>query len=172
MSCCCHAVQEDAISRYQSGRGWKEEVAMPSRQRYCEVLLDLGLARGSVDALIDNEIDKIFMPHSLGHFLGLDVHDASPCGPVPDQLKPGHVVTCEPGLYFVEHMLQPAYNDAKKKEFLNRDGIDSFRPFGGIRIEDNVVVESDGNFNLTEAAGLVKSISEIETNYALRQTSS
>ena len=170
MKFCCCGVQEDAISRYQSGRGWKEEVAMPSRQLYCQVLLDLGLARGSVDALIDNEIDKIFMPHSLGHFLGLDVHDTSPCGPVPDQLKPGHVVTCEPGLYFVEHMLQPAYNDAKKKEFLNRDGIDRFRPFGGIRIEDNVVVESDGNFNLTEAVGMVKSISEIEINYALRQT--
>lgn len=159
----CHDLQEDAISRYQSGRGWKEEVAMPSRQRYCEVLLDLGLVRGNVDALMDNEIDKIFMPHSLGHFLGLDVHDASPCGPVPDQLKPGHVVTCEPGLYFVDHMLQPAYNDAKKKEFLNRDGIDRFRPFGGIRIEDNVVVKQDGNFNLTEAAGMAKSISRIES---------
>ena len=161
-------LQEHAISRYQSGRGWKEEVAMRSRQRYCELLLDLGLARGSVDALVENEIDKVFMPHSLGHFLGLDVHDTSPSGPVPDQLKPGHVVTCEPGLYFVEHMLESAYNDTKKRDLLNRDGIDRFRPFGGIRIEDNVVVESNGNFNLTEAVGMAKSIDDIEASCALQ----
>lgn len=156
-------MQEHAISCYQNGRGWKEEVVMPSRQRYCELLQDLGLAKGSVDALLDNNIDKIFMPHSLGHFLGLDVHDVSPSGPVPDQLKPGHVVTCEPGLYFVQHMLESAYCDSKKREFLNRDVIDHFRPYGGIRIEDNIVVKSDENFNLTEAVGMVKTIDEIET---------
>ncbi len=131
---------------------------------FCGLLLDLGLARGSIDALLDNNIDKLFMPHGLGHFLGMDVHDVSPSGPVPEQLKPGHVVTCEPGIYFVDHMLQPAYENPKQKQLLDQNAVDSFRPFGGIRIEDNILILSEGNHNLTEAAGMVKSISEVEEN--------
>ena len=92
-------MQEHAIGLYHSGKGWREEVVKPSRQMYCGLLLDLGLARGSIDALLENSIDKLFMPHGLGHFLGMDVHDVSPSGPVPEQLQPGHVVTCEPGTY-------------------------------------------------------------------------
>ena len=134
----------------------------PSRQLYCQLLLDLGLAKGSVGALLDNDIDKLFQPHGLGHFLGMDVHDVSPSGPVPEQLLAGHVVTCEPGLYFVDHMLQPAYQNPKQKEFLNQHVIDSFRPFGGIRIEDNILVQPQGNRNLTTAAGMVKSIEDVE----------
>jgi len=90
------------------------------------------------------------------------VHDVSPSGPVPEQLQAGHVVTCEPGLYFVDHMLQPAYEHPQKKGLLNQSVIDSFRPFGGIRIEDNILIQSQGNHNLTEAAGMVKSIEDVE----------
>ena len=159
MDCC---LQEHAIELYQSGKGWQQEVVKPSRQLYCQLLLDLGIAKGSVDALLDNNIDKLFMPHALGHFLGMDVHDTSPCGPVPEQLKPGHVVTCEPGLYFVEHILQSALQDFRQKKFLNVKAIDSFQPFGGIRIEDNVLVQAQGNKNLTTDAGMVKSVDDIE----------
>lgn len=155
-------VQAHAISLYQKGKGWKEEVIRPSRQLYCQLLLDLGLAKGSIDALLDNDIDKLFQPHGLGHFLGMDVHDVSPSGPVPEQLQAGHVVTCEPGLYFVDHMLQPAYEHPQKRGLLNQSVIDSYRPFGGIRIEDNILIQSQGNHNLTEAAGMVKSIEDVE----------
>ena len=134
----------------------------PSRQLFCQLLLDLGLAKGSVDALFDNNIDKLFMPHALGHFLGMDVHDPSPSGPVPEQLKPGHVVTCEPGLYFVDHMLQTALQDTKQKQLLCEKAIKSFQPFGGIRIEDNVLIQPQGNHNLTLAAGMVKAAADIE----------
>lgn len=136
---------------------------MPSRKLYCQLLLDLGLAKGSVQSLLENDIDRVFMPHSIGHFLGMDVHDVSPSGPVPEQLQTGHVVTCEPGLYFVDHILDPAYA-SDKGQFLSQDSVNKFRPFGGIRIEDNIVVEQDGVLNLTEASGMFKSIDDVEAN--------
>ena len=165
-------LQEHAIGLYQNGNGWKQEVVRPNMQLYCQLLLDLGLAKGNVDALLENSIHKIFMPHGLGHFLGMDVHDVSPTGPVPEQLKPGHVVTCEPGLYFVDHMLHAAYDNPKQRGFLNQEVIDSFRPFGGIRIEDNILIQSQGNHNLTEAAGMVKSIAEVEEQCAMTRVGS
>ena len=146
----------------QSGKGWKQEVVAPTKKLYCELLLDLGLTKGSVQAMLENNVDRVFMPHALGHFLGMDVHDVSPCGPVPEQLQSGHVVTVEPGLYFANHILQLA-RESKQGEFLNHDGIDKFRPFGGIRIEDNVVMKQNGVLNLTQKSGMFKTISDIES---------
>ena len=154
-------LQDHAISLCKHGKGWKQEVVTPSRKLYCELLQSLGLVKGSIQSLLENNVDRVFMPHSIGHFLGMDVHDVSPCGPVPEQLQTGHVVTCEPGLYFADHILHPAY-EGNKGQFLNKDAIDKFRPFGGIRIEDNLVIEQDGVFNLTEASGMHKSIADVE----------
>lgn len=157
------SLQDHAISLCKHGKGWKQEVVMPSRKLYCQLLLDLGLAKGTVQSLLETDVDRLFMPHSIGHFLGMDVHDVSPCGPVPEQLQTGHVVTCEPGLYFADHILHPAYN-SDKGQFLSQDNIDKFRPFGGIRIEDNIVIHQHGVYNLTEASGMFKSIADIEAN--------
>ena len=157
-------LQEHAISLCQSGKGWKQEVVAPSRKLYCQLLLDLGLAKGSLQALLENDIDRVFMPHAFGHFLGMDVHDVSPCGPVPEQLQPGHVVTVEPGLYFADHILQLA-RESKQGEFLSHDGIDKFRPHGGIRIEDNVVIQKGGVLNITEESGMFKTIPDVERHW-------
>jgi hypothetical protein len=53
-------------------------------------------------------VHRVFMPHGIAHFLGLDVHDVSGCGPVPKELAVGHVITCEPGLYFIKPLLSNA----------------------------------------------------------------
>ena len=64
------ALQRSSIELYKSGKQWQEQVALPSRTRLLQLLLDLRLVQGSMDELLDKSIDKVFMPHSLGHFLG------------------------------------------------------------------------------------------------------
>jgi Xaa-Pro dipeptidase len=67
-----------------------------------------------MDALLAAKIDRVFLPHGLGHHLGLDVHDEGEEGPIPGQLKEGHVVTCEPGCYFMPLLLGQAMADKDK----------------------------------------------------------
>ena len=64
------ALQRTSIELYKSGKQWQEQVALPSRMRLLQLLLDLRLVQGSMDELLDKSIDRVFMPHSLGHFLG------------------------------------------------------------------------------------------------------
>jgi Xaa-Pro dipeptidase len=106
-----------------------------------------------------------FLPHGLGHQLGVQVHDvgghlAGPDGtaaPPPPQypslrntrtIEVGHVFTVEPGLYFIEMLLRPLRAGADRERF-NWTEIDALMPFGGIRIEDDVLVKPDGVRNLT-----------------------
>lgn len=82
---------------------------------------------------------------------GLDVHDVSENGPVPAMLKPGNCVTCEPGIYFSPSVIDPALADPSNKGLLNVDRLARFTGFGGVRLEDNIVVLQHGNHNLTGA---------------------
>jgi Xaa-Pro dipeptidase len=112
-------------------------------------------------------ITRAFLPHGLGHLLGLQVHDAGgrqvdPAGklraPPPNSphlrltrvLEPGFVVTIEPGIYFIPALLKPLLD--KHVEKLNRAAIERLVPLGGIRIEDDVEVTADGIKNLTREA--------------------
>ena len=102
-------------------------------------------------------------PSGLGHFLGLDVHDMGGSGlPVPDdKLAPGHVVTCEPGIYFVDTLLEPALADPKISTMLNADRITPMLRMGGVRIEDNVAITDTGAVNLTTVPKARKELEEI-----------
>lgn len=75
-------------------------------------------------------------------------------------LEEGIVLTVEPGIYFIPRMITKAYDDAKINKFLNKAVIDQYLDFGGIRIEDNIVVTKDGNENLTQ--DLIKDADDIE----------
>ena len=81
-------------------------------------------------------------------------------GPVPEMLESGQVVTVEPGIYFVEGLIKPAYEDPRTREFLVMDEIEKFEEVGGVRIEDNVAVYKDRVENLTETCP--KTVEEIE----------
>eukprot|EP00877_Chromochloris_zofingiensis_P013741 jgi/Chrzof1/8620/Cz03g17190.t1 len=156
-------MQTHALQIMKAGQTLKE-IDQACRVIMLQRLQELGLVKGSVDALLANKIDRVFMPHGLGHFLGLDVHDVGTGdGPVPAQLQPGHVVTCEPGVYFMPLLMDRARANSSQAEFLCSNAIRPYLSMGGVRIEDNVVITADGGlFNLTMEAGMVKEADDIE----------
>ncbi len=133
-----------------------------------DILLQQGICRGSRQSLMENKIPQLFMPHGVGHLLGIQVHDvgghqkdSSGATRKPPEESPSlrntrmidkdMVFTIEPGLYFIPMLLDAEHN-GPKAEFINYDLVNELYPYGGIRIEDNVRVLADGSENLTRAA--------------------
>lgn len=150
-----------------------EDLHMSAARIILEGLKRMGLVKGSVDDLMENDIFALFFPHGLGHFLGLDTHDV---GGYPKgveridrpgirflrarrELQPGMVVTIEPGLYFIPALLSKAFEDEEKSKFLNPAKLEAYFDFGGVRIEDNIIITESGNENMTDVP---KEIKEIE----------
>ncbi len=129
------------------------------------ILRDAGVLRVDAQAAVETGVSAAFFPHGLGHGIGLQVHDvagfaesdrggtiAKPDGHpylrLTRTLQPGMVVTIEPGIYFIDMLL----DEVKEKGFaesIDWARVDAFRPFGGIRIEDDVVCTDDAPINLT-----------------------
>jgi len=161
-------MQELALASIEPGGDWSDlndAVAALMFQR----LKDIGvIGRGvSEEELLQAKAQRLFMPHNLGHHLGLDVHDVSSTGLVPEELRPGQVVTVEPGIYFIPALLEKAMSGANPMDddtpipsFLNEDMVrQGMALVGGVRIEDNVHVTDFGMVNLTRTP---KTIAEIE----------
>lgn len=135
----------------------------------CKVLAqglkNLGLMKGDVEAAVAAGAHALFMPHGLGHMMGLDVHDMEDLGqinvgydeeirPVNQfgtsslrmgrRLQPGFVVTDEPGCYFIPALIDQWKQQGLYKDFLVYDKIETFKDFGGIRLEDDVLITEDG----------------------------
>jgi Xaa-Pro dipeptidase len=129
-----------------------------------EGLQELGLIKSnySVDELFNDRIQTLFMPHGLGHLVGIEVHDVGRLISFkPIQiLEKGNVITVEPGIYFVEFAFENAFNDPKKSKYLNKDLIRQYYNFGGVRIEDDVIVTDTGFINMTE--GVPRTVEDIE----------
>lgn len=128
-------------------------------------LKNLGLMQGNVDDAVAKGAHAMFFPHGLGHMLGLDVHDMEGMGEnyigYNDKIKrseqfgtaflrlgkehqPGYVFTIEPGIYFIPALIDKWRSEKKFTEFINYDKAESFKDFGGIRIEDNILVTETG----------------------------
>jgi len=136
------------------------------RLAYRTILHELtkhGLLKGEVDAMMEVNLAATFMPHGLGHFLGIDTHDV---GGYPEdteriplagyrslrtvrRLEPNMVLTVEPGIYFIDPLLDKALADDQLRPFLNVERLAQFRGFGGVRLEDDIVVTAEGMENLT-----------------------
>ncbi len=129
------------------------------------LLRSAGILKSSPEESIELGFIRPFMPHGLGHHLGIMVHDvagrlSSPDGtsqpPPPEHptlrttrtLEPGHVLTVEPGLYFIPMLLRP-FREGEHAPRFDWKLIDELIPLGGMRIEDNVLVTETGNRNLT-----------------------
>ncbi|MEX0995121.1 MAG: aminopeptidase P family protein [Balneolaceae bacterium] len=151
-----------------------EDLHILSARIILEGLKDVGLIKGEMDDLMENDLFALFFPHGLGHFLGLDTHDVGGYPKGVDRIErpglrylrtrrellPGMVITIEPGLYFIPALLKPALEDDQKKKFLKQDKLESFFDFGGVRIEDNLIITDKGSENMTDVP---KQIKEIET---------
>eukprot|EP01137_Pigoraptor_chileana_P015098 Opistho-2@70610 len=143
----------------------------------CEELLKRGFLQGSIDDLIGLHVGATFMPHGLGHLMGMDVHDVGgyPNGTSRIQepginrlrtsriLQPGMVITVEPGVYFIDCLLDAAKKDAARTHLFCWDKIERFRGFGGVRLEDDVLVTADGIENLTQCP---RTVDEVEAEMA------
>jgi Xaa-Pro dipeptidase len=132
------------------------------------VLVETDLASGSPDTLLETGVTSAFFPHGLGHLLGIQVHDVggfleNESGTVVDppsghpflrltrKLETDMVLTIEPGLYVIDMLLENLRGSAAENH-VNWQTVEWLRPFGGIRIEDNVRVLADGSENLTRNA--------------------
>lgn len=152
-----------------------EDLHMSAAEIILKGLKRMGLVKGSVEELMENDIFALFFPHGLGHFLGLDTHDVGGYPKGVDridrpgirflrarrELQAGMVVTIEPGLYFIPALLKKAVEDEEKSKFLNADKLESYYGFGGVRIEDNIVVTEDGYENMTDVPKEIKEIEKI-----------
>lgn len=128
-------------------------------------LKDLGLMKGNVEEAVAAGAHALFMPHGLGHMMGLDVHDMEDLGQIyvgydeevrpVDQfgtaslrmgrrLEPGFVVTDEPGCYFIPALIDQWRAKGLHCDFLNYDKIETYKDFGGIRLEDDVLITENG----------------------------
>jgi len=161
-------------------RAAKPGVSWPAMHRLSEEVLithlkNYGYLQGEVSEMMEAFIGNLFMPHGLGHLLGIDTHDV---GGYPDGLKrseepglrslrlgtnlaAGMIVTVEPGCYFVPYVLETAFKNPDQVKFLNVDKIRSMYDFGGVRIEDDVLIWADGIENLS--SGAPRTIEEIES---------
>jgi Xaa-Pro aminopeptidase len=134
-------------------------------------LKELGLMKGDVKEAVRNGAHAMFFPHGLGHMLGLDVHDMEDLGQIyvgydeeirpVDQfgtaylrlgrkLQPGFVITNEPGIYFIPALIDKWKNEKINSDFINFDKVDKYRDFGGIRLEDDILVTETGSKILGE----------------------
>ena len=130
-----------------------------------EGLRDLGLMKGDTEEALNAGAPALFMPHGLGHALGLDVHDMENLGETfvgyDDEIKrdarfgysslrfgkrlePGHVITVEPGIYFIPQLIEKWKAEKINTEFINFDKLEDYYSFGGIRLEDDIVITPNG----------------------------
>ena len=144
---------------------------MKSAYTIIEGLKDLELVKGEIDTLKEKRVDRLFFPHGIGHPLGLDTHDVDPHMGAKSKLSMARlkqeqkfeentVVTAEPGIYFISALLNDPKNRKEYGEFVNWKKVESFLDFGGIRIEDDIVVTSKGPVSLTHK--VPKNISDLE----------
>jgi Xaa-Pro dipeptidase len=147
---------KNAAALLAPGAVWSNITETASRT-IAQGLIDAGFVNGSVDDILRHEIVRVFMPHGLGHFVGLDVHDTTvrPEGP----LEEGMVLTIEPGVYFNRTALANALESESKRKFLNGQMIEQFKDFGGVRIEDTFLITSNGSQSLISVP---KEIGDIE----------
>ncbi len=129
-------------------------------------LKDLGLMKGDVNEAVAAGAHALFMPHGLGHMMGLDVHDMEDLGQInvgyDDEVRPiqqfgtsslrmgrrlqeGFVITDEPGCYFIPALIDQWKQQGLHKDFLVFDKIEGFKDFGGIRLEDDILITKDGS---------------------------
>ena len=158
------------------------EVHLSASRLMLQGLKNIGLVKGDVDEAVAAGAAGLFMPHGLGHNMGLDVHDMENLGEnyvgyddtvkrstqlglgslrMARILKPGNVVTDEPGIYFIPALIDKWKAEGTCRDFINFGALDAYRSFGGIRIEDDLLITENGA-RLLGSKRLPRTVEEVE----------
>ncbi len=172
--------QMGAIQKIKPGIKYKD-VHLHSAKVIVEGLKNLGLMKGNVDEAVAAGAHALFFPHGLGHMLGLDVHDLEGLGEnfvgydksiersnqfglaylrLAKPLQQGFLLTVEPGVYFIPELIDQWRSNKMHSQFINYDAVAKYRTFGGVRIEDNILVEKNAGKVLGRP--IPKSVEEVE----------
>lgn len=170
----------NAIAAIKPGIPYRE-VHLLAARTIADGLKSLGLMKGDTVAAVEAGAHALFFPHGLGHMMGMDVHDMENLGEnyvgydeeitrasqfgtaflrLGRRLQPGFVLTVEPGIYFIPALIEQWKSEGKFTEFINYEKVETYKDFGGIRIEDDVLVTEAGNRVLGRP--IPKTVAEIE----------
>ena len=170
----------EAIKMIKPGITYKS-VHLFAAQTIGEGLKEIGLMKGDIKEAVSQGAHALFFPHGLGHMMGLDVHDMEGLGEnyvgydnevqrsdqfglaflrLGKRLEEGFVLTVEPGIYFIPALIDQWRNEKKFSEFIDYGKVETYKDFGGIRIEDDILVTSNGYRVLGKP--IPKTVSEIE----------
>ena len=164
-----HQITLTIVEKLKPGVNYAE-LQFDTHGHIAKVLSNRGIVNLAPDAILDTQMTSTFFPHGIGHFLGLQVHDVGGFmsddrgthRAAPEQhpflrctrdVEARQVFTIEPGLYFIDSLLADLKSTPQSK-YINWDIVDTLRPYGGIRIEDNIIVHRDRNENMTRESGL------------------
>lgn len=153
-----------AFKRIKPGVTYKE-IHLHACNRIANGLVELGIMKGNFEEAVAAGAHTLFFPHGLGHMMGLDVHDMEGLGEdyvgydekvkradqfgtaylrMGRELEPGFVLTNEPGIYFIPALIDIWRKENKFPEFIDYDKVETYKDFGGIRLEDDILVTPDG----------------------------
>jgi Xaa-Pro aminopeptidase len=170
----------NAIKAIEPGKYYKE-VHLIAAKTVAEGLSQLGIMKGNVDDVVAEGAHAMFFVHGIGHQLGMDVHDLEGLGEdnigydetisrstqfgtaylrFGRKVEPGMVLTVEPGIYFIPELFKLWKAEGRFRDFINYDKAEKLLGFGGIRIEDDVLVTNSGSRVL--GPGIPKEINEVE----------
>ncbi|HEY4211381.1 MAG TPA: Xaa-Pro dipeptidase [Steroidobacteraceae bacterium] len=160
-------LQQSLCKALKPNTDWRD-IHLQAHQLTGQLLRDADITTCSADEAVATKTTHVFFPHGIGHLLGLEVHDAggfmlnAAGGEIPRPeghpylrltrlLQEGFVVTMEPGIYFIDQLLNAARADARARH-INWTRVEALKPYGGIRIEDDVAITATGHENLTRNA--------------------
>ncbi|RYZ24312.1 MAG: aminopeptidase P family protein [Chitinophagaceae bacterium] len=150
----------ECIAMSKAGVQWRD-VHLHAARVITEDLLQLGVLKGSLDTLLEKEVSQVFFPHGVGHLVGLRVRDTGQPENINPKLYAGarlridleleeaFLITVEPGCYFIPALLDDKAIRARFAGDINWAEAEKWKPVGGVRIEDNILIGKQGNDNLT-----------------------
>ena len=171
--------QLDAIAAIKPGIEFRE-IHLLACEKLAHGLKYLGLMKGDIVEAVARGAHALFFPCGLGHMMGLDVHDMQALGEqyvgygdmprstqfglkslrLAQRLQPGNVITVEPGIYFISDLIEKWRSENKFAEYICYDKLEEYYDFGGVRIEDDILITDDGGQVL--GASIPKTIKEVE----------
>jgi Xaa-Pro aminopeptidase len=174
--------EKNAIDSVKPGIPFRD-IHMQAAKDITSGLVELGLMSGNIEDAVNAGAHTLFFPHGLGHMLGMDVHDMEGLGEdlvgydesvlrseefglkylrLAKTLQPGFVFTVEPGIYFIPELIDMWKTEDKFSQYINYSKVEEYRDFGGIRIEDDVMVTEEG-FRVLGSKPIPKSVEELES---------